>query len=187
MITPIEVLFTKHRNPIAAMNILNIILLPFTLLISQLGFGRSESLIKKPGTQTEEKFLRAAADARLMDWNEGLVASEKSDDPAIAKYGQMMVQDQGAFLAELNTLAASKEVSLPVALSTEREKGLSHLKRKAGEEFNRKFLQMMIGDHSRDLRLFRQATEFEDLEIRTFALKYLSLIQSHLLIAKSLR
>ena len=169
------------------MNILQIIILPFTLLIAQLGFGRSESFIKKLRTPTEEKFLRTAADARLMDWKEGLVASEKSDDPAITKYGQMMVHDQGAFLADLNTLAASKEISLPVALSTEREKGLIHLKRKSGEEFNRKFIQMMIGDHRRDLVLFRRATECEDLEIRTFALKYLSLIQSHLLIAKSLR
>lgn len=169
------------------MNVLKILVLPFTLLISQLGFGKTEGPIKKPGTQTEEKFIRAAADVRLMDWNEGLVASEKSDDPAIIKYGQLMVQDQGAFLAELNRLAASKEVSLPATLSTEREKGLNNLKGKTGLNFDRKFLKAMIGDHRRDLRSFRRATKFDDIEIRTFASKYLSLIQAHLLIAKSLR
>jgi len=169
------------------MNILKLIVVPFTLFISQLGFGRSESFIKKQGTRTEEKFLRTAADARLMDWNEGLVACEKSDDLAIKKYGQMMVEDQGVFLAALNSLAASKEVLLPVKLNTEQEKGLRHLKEKTGEAFNRKFLRMMIVDHRRDLKLFRKAIEFDDVEIRTFASKYLSLIQSHLLIAKSLQ
>jgi putative membrane protein len=169
------------------MEVLKILLLPFTLLISQLGFSKTEGPIKKPGTQTEEKFLRAAANVRLMDWSEGLVACEKSNDAAIKKYGQMMVHDQGVFLAEVNRLAASKEVSLSTTLTAQQEEDLKHLKRKTGEDFNRRFLRMMIVHHRRDLRLFRRATEFEDAEIRTFASKHLSLIQSHLLIAKSLR
>ncbi len=169
------------------MNALKILVLPLTLLISQLGFAKTDGPIKEPGTQAEEKFLRTAADARLMHWSEGLVAFKKSDDPAIKKYAQMMVEDQGSFLGALNRLAASKEILIPFMLSTKREEGLTNLKGKTGKDFNRKFLRMMIADHRRDLRSFRRATEFEDVDIKTFASKYLSLIQAHLLIAKSLR
>lgn len=169
------------------MSALKIMILPFSLLISQLGFAREERLTRKSRNQTEARFLQTAATLRLLDWNEGMVASQRTDDPAIKKYAEMMLEDQRIISAELQALADSKQIALPVDLDTEAERSLNNLKTKTGLQFDRKFLEKMINDYESELRLFRRAISFDDIDIRTFAFKYLSLIHAHLLIAKSLR
>jgi len=169
------------------MHTLKLLISPFFLLLSQFGFARNEDVARKYRNQTEARFLQTVANVRLLDWNEGMVAYERSNNPAIKKYAEMMLEDQGVILMDLNKLALSKNIALPIYLGHEEEKSLNGLKIRRGIQFDQKFLDKMISDHQRDLRLFRRAINFDDIDIRTFAGKYLSLIQVHLLLAKSLR
>jgi len=169
------------------MNTLKLFISPLLLLLSQFGFSRNEDVARKYRNQTEVRFLQTVANVRLLDWNEGLVACERSSNPAVKKYAEMMLEDQGIILTDLNLLATSKNVALPIYLGHDEEKSLNDLKIRSGLQFDQKFLDKMITDHERDLRLFRRAISFDDSDIRTFAGKYLSLIQVHLLLAKSLR
>ena len=61
-----------------------------------------------------------------------------------------------------------------------RKKGLEKLLSKEAENFDDKFIKMMHIDHERDIRLFTNALDLKDEEIRNFALNYLPLIQEHL-------
>jgi putative membrane protein len=126
------------------------------------------------------KFMTEAADARMMDIEEGRLAAEKGTRAEIKQYGQLMVQDQTKMLKELRMLAASKNMVLPNTLSNEKADGLADLREKTGEEFDKKFVKMITGDHKRDVDDFDDATGFNDKDVRKFAERYLPLVQSHL-------
>lgn len=133
------------------------------------------------------EFLTTAADARMMDMNEGSLAEEKGTTEAIQAYGQTMVKDQRAMLTELRKIAALRGVTLPEEISEEKQEGRDELAKLSGEKFDKKFLKMIIKDHKRDLKQFRRAVNSSDEEVSEFAELYIPLIQSHLVRAKELK
>jgi putative membrane protein len=126
------------------------------------------------------EFLTEAADARMMNIEQGKLASTRASNPAVRQYGELMVRDQTRMLKELRVLAASKNITLPIDLSHEKANGLEKLKEKSGEEFDEKFMDMMRTDHQRDVDEFEDATDFKDQDISRYARSYLPLIESHL-------
>jgi putative membrane protein len=126
------------------------------------------------------KFLTEAADARMMDIEEGKLAKERGTTPEIRQYGEWMITDQSRLLKELRVLAASKNIVLPNTLSNEKADGLEDLKEKEGEDFDDKFIKMITQDHKRDVDEFEDATDFKDKDVKKFAETNLPLIQSHL-------
>lgn len=125
-------------------------------------------------------FLVKSADARMMDSREGKLAVTRGTTAAIRNYGSLMVKDQAMLLDKIKMLAASKKISLPSDISNDKQEGHEDLKGKSTEDFDKKFIKMMVIDHERDIKLFKKAAKSEDKEIRIFAEKYLPLIQSHL-------
>jgi putative membrane protein len=126
------------------------------------------------------KFMTEAADARMMDIEEGKLAQEKGTTEAVKQYGQLMVQDQTKMLKELRVLAASKNIILPNTLSIKKSKGLQDLKEAKGVEFDDMFIKMIKLDHERDVDEFDDATDFEDRDVKKYATNYLPIVQSHL-------
>jgi putative membrane protein len=125
-------------------------------------------------------FLVKSADARMMDAQEGWLATEKGSSMAVKRYGELMIKDQEELLSEIKKLAKKKNVALPPAISRKKERGRNNLADEADKDFDRKFIKMMTIDHERDVKLFRQATESKDADIRAFAKRYLPMIESHL-------
>ena len=126
------------------------------------------------------EFLVRAADARLMDTREGKLAIHKGTTKTIQQYGWTMVKDQALLLEKIRVLADSRNISLPVTISDEKQDGYDKLAEKEGKEFNDKFIKMMVLDHKRDVRLFENATDLNDPEITDFAKSFLPMIQEHL-------
>jgi putative membrane protein len=126
------------------------------------------------------RFMTEAADARMMDIEEGKLAQEKGTTAEVKQYGQLMIEDQTKMLKELRVLASSKNIMLPNTLSIEKAKGLEDLKQETGADFDLKFIKMMKLDHKRDVDEFDDATDFEDRDIKKFATKYLPVVESHL-------
>ena len=126
------------------------------------------------------EFLVKIADGRLMGIKEGKAAESKGMSKDVRNYGKLMVTDQKHLLTIMKKLAAHKKIMLPVSISDEKKNGLEKLLSKKGENFDDKFIAMMRIDHERDVRLFVNALDSKDEEIRNFALNYLPLIQEHL-------
>jgi putative membrane protein len=126
------------------------------------------------------EFLTEAADARMMDLEQGKLASTKGGTAEVRQYGQWMVKDQTRMLTELRVLAASKNIVLPNDLSHKKANALDDLKEKSGEEFDKKFIDMMRIDHKRDVDEFEDALEFRDPDIKQYAQTYLPVVKSHL-------
>lgn len=151
----------------------------FTLL-GILGCTIFFSFCRSSNDEQIKTFIIEMTDARMMDREEGRLAAAKGSNQAIKSYGSLMVKDQTFLLEELRKLAASENVQLPVAISEKKRKALKKLEMKQGEDFDKKFLSMIKIDHKRDVRKFKGATQFNDVEARKFAQKYLPLIESHL-------
>jgi putative membrane protein len=64
--------------------------------------------------------LTEAADARMMDLEQGKLAVTKGSTTEIREYGQWMVKDQTRMLEDLRALAASKKIAIPSALSDQK-------------------------------------------------------------------
>lgn len=132
------------------------------------------------------EFIVHMADARLMDREEGRLAAGLASTKAIRDYGSLMVKDQELLLSKLQQLAATKNITLPHAISEKKSAQLTKLGALRGKAFDRRFLKMIKADHKRDLKRFKRATKFEDAATKKFAEENLPLIQQHLAGVKAL-
>src|SRR5688572_26562721 len=73
------------------------------------------------------KFMTEAADARMMDIEEGKLALEKGTNDLVKNYAQQLITDNTKLLKELRTLAAQKNIVLPSTLGNEKADGLNDL------------------------------------------------------------
>ena len=172
----------------------NIKLVLFVLYISFYLFacGQSKDAVKKANEVNEKKadanvvseniaeFLVKSADARMMDLQEGELAFTKGSIKEVREYGALMIKDQAILLEEIKKIAGNKNITLPSSISDQKKKGRENLSEKEGKEFDEKFIKMMKIDHERDLKLFEKAKDFDDMETKLFANKYLPMIKSHL-------
>jgi putative membrane protein len=126
------------------------------------------------------KFLTEAADARMMNIEQGKLAQQNGTTPTIKEYGQLLVTEQTRILTDLRVLAASKNIMLPNSLSKKNVNGLENLNEKSGVEFDDEFIDMIKADHKRDVDEFEDATDFADKDVTKFAAMYLPVIESHL-------
>jgi putative membrane protein len=125
-------------------------------------------------------FLTEAADGRMIDIEEGKLAKSRGTSSEIRKYGERMVNDQTRLLHEIRVLAAAKNITLPNAMSNDNKNSLKDLHGEEGDDFDEKFVRIMIRDHKHDIREFEKASDFKDKDVRQFASQYLPLIESHL-------
>ena len=116
----------------------------------------------------------------MMDIYEGKLAVEKGTSSSLRAYGKLMVTHQTMLLVAIKALAVKKNITLPKGISNKKENGRDNLDEKSGKDFDKKFAKMMAIDHKRDVKLFKQAIDFEDFEVSQFAKKYLPTIQTHL-------
>jgi len=87
---------------------------------------------------------------------------------------------------ELTSLASSKGVKLDK--DDGKDRAYTRLAKKSGADFDREFVEHMIDDHEKDIKMFEKAAnDAKDTDIRSFASKHLADLKSHLQIAQNLR
>jgi putative membrane protein len=126
------------------------------------------------------KFMTEAADARMMDIEEGNLALEKGSNDLVKNYAQKLVADNKKLLNELRALADKKNIVLPTTISNEKADALNDLREKQGNEFDEKFIEMVQRDHKRDLDNFEEAADSNDRDIQQFAQRSVSMFEDHL-------
>ncbi len=132
-------------------------------------------------------FLLTATDERLMNIEEGTMASRKGGSKDIKDYAGKMVNDQRRMLGYIKKIALLRGLMLPDEISQKKREGCDKLARLSGRKFDKKFVEMMIDDRKRDLELFRKAVNSSDEEVREFAQLYIPVIENSLKRAKALK
>ena len=149
---------------------------------------------QKPGaTGTDEPrkdkaFMIEAAQGGLAEIELGRLAEERSTNAEVKELGQRMVMDHTKANGELRRIALIKDVTLPSKLTKKDQAERDHLASLSGDAFDRAYLNLMVTDHTQDIREFQtESTIGRDPDLQTFVHDTLPTLEQHLRLAQSTR
>lgn len=154
----------------------------FTLLC--LLTGASFSAFAADGMKHHDhEFLEDAAKSGMEEVSISRVAVDRSANPQVKEFAQMMVSDHTGANTKVIALASAKGVTLP-ADKTDVEKW----QKRDAKDFDQEYVDKMVSDHKRVVDLFeKEAKKGEDAELRAFAQTTLPTLLAHLDKAKELK
>lgn len=129
----------------------------------------------------DQQFAVDAANAGMTEVQAGQLAQQKGTWKDIKDYGAMMVRDHTAAADKLKAIAASKNITLPSAISPEMQKNIDDLQKKEGKDFDKAYLDLMVSDHKKVISAFEdESKNGSDADIRGFADNTLHTLRHHL-------
>jgi putative membrane protein len=132
-------------------------------------------------------FVKAAAQDGMTEVELGKLAMDKSNNAAVKRFAQKMVQDHGAANAELSGIATGKGLEVPAGLDAKHRGLVTKLSAKSGAAFDADYAKHMAMDHTQAIALFQsEAANSGDPELAGFAKKTLPTLQEHKRMADSL-
>jgi putative membrane protein len=129
----------------------------------------------------DRAFMMKAAKAGDKEIAVSQAVMDKLSNPQLKAFAQTMITDHTAASADLATLAASKNVSLPQPDPSVADDWM----KKTGD-IDGKYVKEMVSDHVDAVSLFEKAAKSTDGDIAAFAQKTLPTLQHHLMMAQEL-
>jgi len=134
----------------------------------------------------DRHFVTKAADDGQAEVQLAQLAASQASNSEVRSFAQKLVDDHTAVNQELMGIASSKGVKLDKDDAQDRT--YRRLAKKSGSDFDREFIEHMIDDHEKCIKMFEKASnDAKDTEIRGFASKHLADLKDHLARAQSLR
>lgn len=139
------------------------------------------------GSTADSTFYRTLAEGGMAEVDLARLAQQKSTDPKVKDFAEMMVNDHGAANKKLEALAASKQVAVPKTLDASHEAEKTRLEGLRGGSFDRAYAQSQVKAHEKVVGLLeKEISSGEDADAKAFAQSVLPTIQHHLEAARTL-
>jgi putative membrane protein len=107
--------------------------------------------------------------------------------PAVKQYGQRMISDHSAALAEETQVAGAVGVTLPSDVDAATRAQYDELSSKTGRDFDLAYADAMVSGHEKAVREFSdEATSGTNPAVRAYAQKELPMLEEHLRLAREL-
>ena len=133
----------------------------------------------------DQRFVTEAAAGSMAEVELGKLAAGKAQNDEVKQFGQRMVTDHGKANEQLTALAKQKGYTLPKQLRKKEAASREHLQGLSGAEFDRAYMQHMLVDHERDVKLFEnEAKQGLDADLKAWAAKQVPILQEHLKMAR---
>lgn len=134
----------------------------------------------------DRRFVTKAVDGGQAEVQLAELAAQRATNPEVKSFAQKLVTDHTKVNTELMSLASQKNVKLD--LDDDKDRAYKRLNKKSGSEFDQEFVEHMIDEHEKDVKMFEKAaSDAKDPELRSFASKHVSHLREHLQEAQSLR
>ena len=131
-------------------------------------------------SQKDLDFIKNAAIGGMAEVELGKLAQQRAHSPDVKSFGDRMVHDHSRADDQLATIAKERGVAVPQQLDGEHTQMRDRLATMQGEAFDRAYIRMMVADHDKDLKAFRQeAQRGQDREVKRFARETLAMIEQH--------
>lgn len=138
--------------------------------------------------EDDAEFATKAAVGGMAEVEFGKIALTKTTDTKIKAFAEMMVSDHGKANEELKTLAAAKNITLPMALDDDHTKIMTDLNSSTGKDFDKKYVDAMVDGHQKTLNLMEEeAKDGKDAGLKAFAAKTAPIVKSHLDMIKKIK
>lgn len=129
----------------------------------------------------DASLLKDLAQANIAEVLGGSAALERTKNPKLKAFAQIMVDEHSKILLEIRSLASARGLRLPEGPNANHRKVLGELKTLNGEGFDRRYLrQIGVADlESTEKLLKRTEQSSDDAELKALATKLLPLVQQH--------
>jgi putative membrane protein len=135
----------------------------------------------------DRKYFQDIAEANMAEVESGKLAQNKASSDEVKKFAAHMVEDHGKMLSEQQSMAKSKGVELPKQPKKEHQAALKKLEGASGERFDRAYMDQMVKDHQKTLKLVQTtAKNAKDPELKQAAEKAAPEVEKHLEMAKQI-
>jgi len=137
-------------------------------------------------SSADKTFATEAAQGGVVEVELGQLALQKGTSPQVKEFAQRMVTDHTQANQELMQLAKSQNLDLPTQVDAKHKADMDRLRGMNGTAFDTAYMQHMVQDHQKDVAEFQQqAQSGSDPGLKSFAVKYLPVLQQHLQMAQS--
>lgn len=114
------------------------------------------------------------------------LASEKATNSEVKSFAQKLVDEHEQVASELESIASQKNVKLDK--DNDHDRTYKRLSKKSGNDFDQEFVEHMIDEHEKDIKMFEKAaSDAKDPDVRAFASKTVDHLREHLQMAQNLR
>lgn len=138
---------------------------------------------EKTLNHTDRKFVDKVAESGREEVAISRVAVERSTNPDVKRFAQMMIDDHSRANEELLTLAAARGITLK-----DKDAHADKWAKKDAKDFDRDYIKKMVEDHKDTIDLFtKESKSGADTELVEFSRKTLSKLEHHLQEADELR
>jgi putative membrane protein len=135
-------------------------------------------------THGDKSFIEKAANAGQEEIDISRAIMDRTTNPQVKAFAQMMVDDHSAAKAALAGIVAVKGVELPISGPDTTEKW----SKKSTSDLDQDYVSKMIADHKDAVELFqKEADKGSDMDVKGFARDTLPTIQHHLEMAMDLK
>ena len=131
-------------------------------------------------------FVANAASGGMMEVELGSLAEKKAADPDVKAFGRRMVEDHSKANDGLRAVAAKAGIPVPGKMSAENHATVQELSALQGEAFNRRYVELMVEDHEKDVAAFHKQASAGDSSIDSWARDTLPTLERHLEMAREL-
>jgi len=129
----------------------------------------------------DAEFTVEAASGGMTEVTLGKLAHEKGINHRVKSFGMMMVNDHSKLNNMIKAIAVTKNISIPRVPGAKEQKLIASLSKKSGKDFDKAYVDAMIGDHEDDIKVFQKAAKnCADPDVRSFAAKTIPILQAHL-------
>lgn len=141
--------------------------------------------------QQDREFVQKATAAGKSEVRLGELGQLRGTHAMVREYGMMMVKDHQTANKELEELVMQKGYAdMPGIADTaaDDDEAYQQLSKKKGAGFDKAFVQQMVKDHEKVIRLFTmQAENGKDEQLKNWAARKLPVLKEHLEHAKRLQ
>ncbi|MEO8887623.1 MAG: DUF4142 domain-containing protein [Mucilaginibacter sp.] len=131
-------------------------------------------------------FIKKGLEAGLTEVKAAGVAKTHSSNARIINFANMMIADHTRAGNELKKIETDKMVDDRDTISMEHQKMIAGISAKSGVEFDKAYMEMMVDDHQKAIKLFKSVGDNTSGTIQEFAAKTLPTLQMHLDSAKAI-
>jgi putative membrane protein len=126
-----------------------------------------------------ETFIKKASQDGLTEVQLASLAQKKSQSEDVRKFAGQMQTDHGKANSELESIAASRHITVSTALDSEHQAMLTELNGKNGSAFDAAYADHMVAAHNKAVALFKSGAQSQDQDISGFAAKTLPTLEHH--------
>lgn len=150
--------------------------------------SKSQKSTAKAGGASDAQFVTKAAQGNMAEVALGKLATEKSQNDDVKKFGQMMVDDHSKAEEELEGVASKNNMQVPKEVNAQQKAEQQRLEKLSGPAFDRAYMQLMVKDHTKDVAEFKQkaASTSANADLKDFATRTYPTLDNHLTHAKAI-